>query len=93
MPKCFQGNFVKSVTKFQAALKIVLRGRTVIQPPFKNEKLRNIGHGMCMSLGTINSFLGSLQWLWFHIWFIMRLYYLMRQILLQNVTAILLQRG
>ena len=48
---------------------------------------------MSMSLGTINSFLGTLQWLWFHIWFIMRLQYIMRQILLQNVTAILLQNA
>ena len=35
--------------------------------------------------------LGSQQWLQFHIWFIMTLYYKMRQILSQNVTPILLQ--
>ena len=46
-----------------------------------------------MSLGKINSFLGSLQWLWFYIWFIMRLHYIIRQILLQNVTAILLENA
>ena len=36
---------------------------------------------------------GGQKWLWFHIWFIMILYYKLQQILLQGVTDILLQNA
>ena len=35
----------------------------------------------------MESFLGVIEWLWFHIWFIMTLYYKMQQTLLQNVSC------
>ena len=44
-----------------------------------------------MVLDTRKSNFVNQQWLQFHIWFIMTLYYKMRQILLQNETIILLQ--
>ena len=44
-----------------------------------------------MVLDTRKSHFVNQQWLQFHIWFIMTLYYKMRQILLQNETIILLQ--
>ena len=46
---------------------------------------------MVMVLDTSKSILGSQQWLQFHIWLLMTLNYEIRQILLQNATAILLQ--
>ena len=44
-----------------------------------------------MVLDTRKSNFVNQQWLQFHIWFIMTLYYKMRQILLQNETIVLLQ--
>ena len=48
---------------------------------------------MAMILATRKSNYGSHQWLLFHIWLIMTLYYQMQQILLQNATNILLQNA
>ena len=48
---------------------------------------------MNMVLDTKKSSFWNQQWLRFHIWFIMTLYYQIRQTLLQNVTAILLQNS
>ena len=47
---------------------------------------------MRIVLDTKRSIFGSQHWLWFNIWFIMILYYKMRQIF-KNVTAILLQNA
>ena len=47
---------------------------------------------MRVVLDTKRSIFGSQHWLWFNIWFIMILYYKMRQIF-KNVTAILLQNA
>ena len=44
-----------------------------------------------MVLDTSKYILGSQQWLQLHIWLLMTLNYKIRQILLQNATAILLQ--
>ena len=44
-----------------------------------------------MVLDTNQLNFGGQEWLQFHIWFIMTLYYKIRQILLQNATTILLQ--
>ena len=44
---------------------------------------------MSMVLDTRESNFVNQQWLQFHIWFIMTLYYKMQQILLQNATTIL----
>ena len=52
---------------------------------------RNIGHRMSIALEKKKSNFGNQQCLRFHIWFIMILYYKMRQTLLQNATASLLQ--
>ena len=57
----------------------------------KNEGLKNSGHSMGMLLDTKKFNFESQQWLRFHIWFIMTLYYKMRQLLLQNTTAIISQ--
>ena len=46
---------------------------------------------MVMVLDTSKYILGSQQWLQLHIWLLMTLNYKIRQILLQNATAILLQ--
>ena len=46
---------------------------------------------MVMVLDTSKYILGSQQWLQLHIWLLMTLNYIFRQILLQNATAILLQ--
>ena len=48
---------------------------------------------MNMVLDTKKCNSGSREWLWFHICFIMTLYYKMRQILLQNEKTILLGNG
>ena len=65
---------------------------TVTHPPSENKGLRNIGHNMRVVLDTKRSIFGSQHWLWFNIWFIMILYYKMRQIF-KNLTAILLQNA
>ena len=58
-------------------------GRGLVVPPLSNgEWLRDIQHSMSMALDAR-----------FHIRFIVAVYYKMRQILLQNVTAILLQNA
>ena len=46
---------------------------------------------MTMVIHKNKSVSRSQEWLWFHIEFILTLYYKTRQILLQNATAILLQ--
>ena len=46
---------------------------------------------MVMVLDTSKYILGSQQWLQLHIWLLMTLNYKIRQILLQNATAISLQ--
>ena len=55
-------------------------------PLSKYGKLRDIGHSM--SNGNLILDVKAFR---FHIWFIMTVYYKIRQILLQNATAILLQ--
>ena len=62
---------------------------TVTHPPSENKGLRDIVHNMRIVLDTKRSIFGSQHWLWFNIWFIMILYYKMRQIF-KNLTAILL---
>ena len=58
-------------------------GRGSVEHPLSNgEEFRDIQHSMITALDP-----------GFHIWFIMALYYKMRQILLQNATAILLQNA
>ena len=54
--------------------------RSVVRPPSNGEGFKNIQHIMSLILNTR-----------FYIWFIMTVYYKMRQILLQNATATLLQ--
>ena len=54
----------------------------VVSPPSDGEGLRDIQHSMRMVLDTR-----------FHIWFIVTLYYKMRQILLENATTILLENA
>ena len=54
--------------------------RVSLRPPSNRKELRDIQHSMSIVLDMR-----------FHIWFIMTLYYKMRQKLLQNATAILLQ--
>ena len=46
---------------------------------------------MTMVIHKKKSVSRSQEWLWFHIEFILALYYKTRQMLLQNATAILLQ--
>ena len=48
-----------------------------------------IRHIMTIILDTKKSNFGTQYWLWFHIWYIMTLYYKMRLILLQNAADIL----
>ena len=55
---------------------------SVVRPHSNGKWLRDIQHSMSMTLDTR-----------FHIWFIMEVYYKMREILLQNVTIILLQNA
>ena len=55
--------------------------------------LSHIGNIMSMVLGTNKSVLGSQEWLRFHIWIIITLYYKMWKKLLQNTTSILLQNA
>ena len=54
--------------------------------------LRRKGHSISMVLDTKKSSFENQKCLRFHIWFIMTLYYKMRQTL-QNATAILLQNA
>ena len=80
----------KNQVKFEANLKIVFReGDSYTH--FKNGGLRDIGYSMGMVLDTKKSVFGSQQRSRFYIWFIMTIYYKMRQLLLQNARAILLQ--
>ena len=64
-----------------------MRG-TVIHPPSKEEGLNDIGYimrtvlGNKISIDTRKSILEGQQWLRFHVWFIIRLYYKMKQMLL-----------
>ena len=46
-----------------------------------------------MVLNTRKSHYRRQQWLWFHVWFIMTLYYKMLHISLQNATIILSQNA
>ena len=69
------------------------RRGTIIHPPSNEKGLRDIGHSMSMVLDTRKSVFGRQRWLQFPISFIMTLYYKIRQILLQNATAMLLQNG
>ena len=55
---------------------------SAVRPPPNGEGLRGIQHNMSMVLDTR-----------FYIWFIMTLYYEMRQISLQDATATLLQNA
>ena len=55
--------------------------------------LSHIGNIMSMVLGTNKFVLGSQEWLRFHIWIIITLYYKMWKKLLQNTTSILLQNA
>ena len=48
---------------------------------------------MSMVLDIRKCNFGSQQCLWFHIWFILTVYYKMQQILLQNGTGILLRNA
>ena len=86
LPKCFWGSFVNSTQNSSQNSNLFWRlcfgRRPVAHPPSNGEGLRDIQHSMSMVLDTR-----------FHIWFIMTLYYKMRQILLQNATAILLQNA
>ena len=66
--------------------------RTEIDSSSKDKVLWDIDYKMSMVLDTRKSSFGS-QLLWFHIWFIMTLYYKIRQTLLQNTKAILLQNA
>ena len=59
----------------------------------KKEGLRDIQYSMTVVLDTKKSNFGSQEWLWFHVWLIMTLYYKIQQILLETVTAILLQNA
>ena len=48
---------------------------------------------MARVLDTKKSNFGTQEWLWLHIWFIMTLYDKVRQMLLENATAILFQNA
>ena len=74
--------------KFKVTLKLAFR-----EGVSKNEGLKNIGHSMSIVLDKKKSILGYQHQRKFHIWFIITFYYKMRQILLQNTTAILLQNA
>ena len=64
----------------------------VIHLPFRNEELKRIGHNMRMLLDTKGSVFGSQQWLWFNIWFILKLYYKIWQMLLQNLKSYIITK-
>ena len=64
---------------FQGAKKIAFReGDSYTH--LKNERLRGIEYSISMVLDTKKSVFGSQKWSRFHIWFIMALYYKMRQL-------------
>ena len=71
-----------------------LPGRvTEIYPLSKDKGLKYKLYSMSMELDTRKPNFGSQQWLWFHIWFMMTLYYKIQQMLSQSVTAISLQNA
>ena len=63
---------------------------TEIHPPSTDEGLRDIGNNMKIVLDVRKSNFESQQWLRFHTWFIITLYYKIWQIL-QNAKAVSLQ--
>ena len=81
-----------SVENSKQIWNILSEGVTKILPPFpllsKDEELRDIDH--LMKIGNLILCVSSVS---FHIWFIMTVYYKMRQILLQNATATLPQNA
>ena len=62
---------------------------TEIHPLSKDGGLRVIEFKMSIAIDTRKCNLGSQQWLWFYVRFIVTLYYKTRQALLQNATTIL----
>ena len=90
MPKYLWERFLNSVQKSSKdLLRRVRFGReAVTHPPSKKEGLRNIGHSMSLVLDTKKFNFGNQQYLRFHIWFTVTLYYKMRRTLLQNTSII-----
>ena len=86
MPKCFRGSFANKTqnsSKNSKPFWTLRLGRGSYEQLVSNsERFRDIQHSMSTVLDP-----------GFHIWFIMALYYKMRQMLLQNATAILLQNA
>ena len=86
LSRCFWGSFVNrtqnSTENSKPFLRLRLGRRSVVRPPSNGEGLRDIQNSMSTVLDTR-----------FHIWFIMTVYCKMRQILLQNAKAILLQNA
>ena len=56
--------------------------------PSKDVGPKDIENNMNMAPDTRKSNFVNQEWLRFHIWFIMTLYYKMRQILIQNATKV-----
>ena len=86
MKFCFA--WFKIQVKFHSCSGVCVQGEwqkfTPLSPPlYKDEGLKNISHSM-----SIENWMSVV--LRFHIWFVTTVYYKMRQILLQNVTTILL---
>ena len=79
LSQCFEGSFVNRTQNSSKNPKPFWRLRvgrgSAVHPPSNGEGLRDIWYNMSRILDTR-----------FYIWFIMRLYYKMRQILLQNAT-------
>ena len=84
LPKCFWGSFVKrtknSSENSHPFWRLDFRRQLIVRPLSSGEGLRDLHYIMSMVLDTR-----------FRIWFIATVCYKMRQILLQNTTAILLQ--
>ena len=86
MPKCFRGSFANKTqnsSKNSKQFWTLRLGRGSYEQLVSNsERFRDIQHSMSTVLDP-----------GFHIWFIMALYYKMRQMLSQNATTILLQNA
>ena len=91
---CLLGSFAnrhKIWARVSSRSVVCLQRGTVIHTLSKHKGLKNIGHSMRMVQDTRKCIFGSKQWLLFHIWSIMTLYYKIQHILSHNVAVVLLR--
>ena len=89
MSKYFYRGFLSNVQKsskrslwrLRCGNKIVFHAKEIVyHPPSREEELKNIEHSMSMAVDTKTSDFRNEQCLRVHVWFIVTIYYIMRQL-------------